>query len=491
MKLKPITVTLVMLLIVFSISIIYFNVKKMNERFLVPDVPEYDPNQIDENCINYIGDIKNWKLDFGLPEGTNDTERRLREEKIKRRSEIISLFTTMKSPVYSIFGQQYFYSDACVIPKNNMTVINMPDDTCKLEGNFIKESDITETVIGIEQSEDYKNKYGSAGIEYLEEYKKKYIVPDKIKIYTPDLFRNITSLNENDMKPNKGCIIPTRTPEEFFNFIDRIAAMRYFNDDNNTRLIEEARIVDIKNKLVAVVDKDRAIIARDIAIAQRIAAEQERDRVIIERDAALAKIVILEADIVKLNATIIQLNNNIAQLQNTIVDRDNTIIAKQNDIDKLIAEKQDEITAKNKAIDEMRALVVKYNNVDNKLREIIAQLVVVPTFYRGKNYTGESTTFNLTPKDVKKLLPGLGDYGWNDAIASVMVPPGYRVNLFDNANFKGKKYVLNGSKAEFPKSFRRRAGSIRIEKTKNNASDDMPPKVTVDPLSDLKTKYNF
>lgn len=484
MVLKPITVTLVMLLIVFIIAIIYFHIRKLNERFLAPEVPEYDPNQMDENCINYIDGVKKWALDFGLPEGTNDKEKRLREERIKRRAEVISLFTTMKSPVYSIFGQQYFYSDACVIPTINLGNLKMPEDTCSLEGNYIKEGDIIEGTISVEGSDYYKNKYGNSGIEYLEEYKKKYIVPDRVKIYTPGLFRNITSLNENEMNPNKGCVIPTKTPEEFFDTIDRIAAMKYFNDDNNTRLIEEARIDATKNKLTSIVHRDIAIEQRIAAEAARDKAIAERDKVIIERDAALAKIVVLEAEIARLTAQLNDANSQIAGLNITVASRDAEIV-------RIKAELEAEIKARNKALDEMRALVQRYNETDEQLRAVIKKLIVVPTFYKAKNFEGEYTTFDISPKDEKTFLPGLGHLGWNDAIASVMVPPGYRVNLFDNSNYKGKKYVLNGSKAEFPKSFRRRAGSIRIEKTKKNDIDTLPDKVTTLDNTDLKTKYGI
>ncbi len=489
MALKPITVTLIMLLIVVSIAIIYFNVKKINERFLIPpDVPEYDKNKIDENCMNYVNGVKGWRLDFGLPEATNDKERKYREEKIKRRAEIISLFTTMKFPVYSIFGQQYFYSDACVIPKTNMDTINIPEDTCILNGNFIKENEAGEILEGTEGLDYYKNKYGMSGIEYLEEYRKKYVIPDKVQIYTPGLFRSKTALNENEMTPNNGCIIPTTTPEEFFNTIDRIAGIRFFNDDNTIRLHEEDRFDLTKKKMLAIVDRDKNI-------ELRIAAEQERDRVIIERDKALARIEELKIEISNAKAEIARLDAIIIDRNNTIAARDNTIIENNNEINKLRKEKEDEITEKNTLINEMRALVADYNKVDEQLRERIKNLIVVPIFYDGHNYTGTSTSFNLSPsektreiRELSKETDSRGD--WRHRISAVMVPPGYRVNIFTNANMKGKKYVLNGSNPALPKAVRK-SNSLRIERIKPDPIAENPAKVTVPDATILKIKYGF
>lgn len=437
MELTPITVTLVILLIILSILVIYFSIKI--EKFSAPDVPEYDPKQVDENCMNYITNIKSWNLDYGLPEPTNEKEKKAREDRIKRRADIISLFTTMKSPMYSVFGQQYAYSDACVIPRPNIKSINMIEDTCILDGNVIKETDDDD---------------GTSSIAEIKNYKKKYIQSDKIQLYTPEIFRNNTALNENDMKPNKGCIIRIKDdPNIFFDTIDRLGAISNFKTDNDIRLLEEEKVKAIREKIKAIEERRIALEERRIAIEERIFADNERQRVEIERNVALAQI---EQDRIIIEAAKIYT----AQLQETIVQDANTLTNTKADYDRQIGDL-------NNRISEAQNRINKALQLEQKLRKKIEDLTVKPTFYKDTDFRGASISLDEGEWDIGQLNAAGQRTGYgrvNDTISSVIVPKDYNVTIFTDAGFRGRQTTLTMPSCALGKKFRDKISSVKVVK---------------------------
>ncbi len=428
MELTPVTVTLIILLIILSISIIYFNLK-INEKFVAPDVPDYD--LIGENCISYVTNVKGWNLDYGIPEPTNQKEIKAKEEKIRRRAEIISLFSTMKSPTYSIFGQQYTYSDACAMPKSNILSINMNEGDCSLNGNFIRES----------EDDD-----GTASIAEIVDYRKKYVVPDGIRLYTPELFRNATALNELDMRPNKGCIVTLSNQELFFNMIDRIAAMRYFDNDNKNRIIEEDRVKAIKEKIQAIEERRIAIGERNVAIEQRIFAENERQRVEIERNVALAQI---EQDRIIIDNA----NNQIRNLQSVIEQDAATLANTRADYDRRINELNNIINNTQNALNEKIRL-------EQQLRQKIIDLTVKPKVFRDTDFRGAS----LELDEGEYHEDYLQQRGFNNSISSVIVPKDYKVIVFKDPGFRGRSAELTLPVCKFGKHLQDRISSIKVVK---------------------------
>ncbi|MCB1124550.1 MAG: hypothetical protein KJT03_23555, partial [Verrucomicrobiae bacterium] len=61
-------------------------------------------------------------------------------------------------------------------------------------------------------------------------------------------------------------------------------------------------------------------------------------------------------------------------------------------------------------------------------------------------------------------IPNMQDSGWNDRISSIMVLPGYKIQVFQDANFKGDSTIFESHQQKLPGSWNDRISSIRVLK---------------------------
>jgi hypothetical protein len=141
---------------------------------------------------------------------------------MKDRLDIISGLTTVKSPQYSIWGQQYAYSDACLLHKENLKLYDAQIDTCNIQGKSLSKENI--------------NDFG-----------RKAILTNNVKLYTPNEFGEVATLNVSTMKPKNGCLIDTRDKDKFFKLIDELVSIKKFNRENVINIMEAEKNKSDKN----------------------------------------------------------------------------------------------------------------------------------------------------------------------------------------------------------------------------------------------------
>jgi hypothetical protein len=220
--LNIIFVSLCIIIILLCIINILYNVK---EGFLSPS---FDPNAIQENCLDYIT-YKNWEIDYGMSYKNTEIDQLTKQKHIKDRLEIISGLTTLKVSKYSVLGQQYLYGDACVLQKENLKLYNTDNNSCNIENKVLSDNNI--------------NEFG-----------RKNINNENINLYTPDAFSKITSFDSSKMNPNDGCFVDTRNKDNFFKMIDNLISTKKFERDNQINLYE----VD-KNKALKDLSSEKEI----------------------------------------------------------------------------------------------------------------------------------------------------------------------------------------------------------------------------------------
>lgn len=210
---ESLLVTLVVV-VFLMVSLILYRTLSRGVREHFDSTVLYDPNEITENCLNYVIAQKGWKLDYGIPAPTNEQEQEAKQKRVAQRNDIISQFQAVKSPAYSIWGQKFFYSDACMLRPESLPQFDADRATCSIEGKVLSDTTV--------------NNYG-----------RKDVVKKTVKLDTPESFRNITKLNEKNMEPSDGCILDTHNKDTFFRKIDEIASMKNFFEDNKMNLLEE------------------------------------------------------------------------------------------------------------------------------------------------------------------------------------------------------------------------------------------------------------
>lgn len=82
--------------------------------------------------------------------------------------------------------------------------------------------------------------------------------------------------------------------------------------------------------------------------------------------------------------------------------------------------------------------------------------------YSGKNYTGRKKGFGVGRYNMSQL--GIG----NDNLSSIRVPKGYKVVLFQDANFRGGQRILLNSRSALNPSWNNRTSSLRVLRANNN-----------------------
>ena len=205
-----VTVTLTILILVSILH--WLESRRTREHF--ESTVLYDPGEVTENCLKYVVADKGWKLDYGIPAPTSEQEQEARRKKIEQRTDVISQFQAIKSPAYSIWGQKFHYSDACMLRPESMMQFDADKGVCSIEGKVLADTTV--------------NKYG-----------RKDVLKKKVQLDTPETFRSVTKLNEQQMEPNDGCILSTTEKEEFFRKVDEIAAIKTFEEDNKVNLLLE------------------------------------------------------------------------------------------------------------------------------------------------------------------------------------------------------------------------------------------------------------
>lgn len=196
---------------IFALIIIIFSIYNLFSNN-VENYVNYDTNQYQENCVDYINS-KNWSVDYGLSFPNTEEGNLLSQSFMKDRMDVISGLTTVKSPQYSIWGQQFVYSDACLLQKENLKLYDAKIDTCNIQGKSL--------------SKDSINDFG-----------RKAVLTNNVKLYTPKEFASVSTLNVSTMKPKKGCLIDTRDKDRFFKLIDELVAVKKFDRDNIINLKE-------------------------------------------------------------------------------------------------------------------------------------------------------------------------------------------------------------------------------------------------------------
>lgn len=98
--------------------------------------------------------------------------------------------------------------------------------------------------------------------------------------------------------------------------------------------------------------------------------------------------------------------------------------------------------------------------VGNDFNDQISSIVVEPMrvmLFQHANYGGASQSFGPGRYDVNQLKVG------NDQASSVLVPPGYRVTVFQHAGFKGTKKVFTGDASYVGNDFNDQVSSLIVE----------------------------
>lgn len=216
----------------------------------------YDPNQVEENCLNFI-QTKGWELDYGLPpaKDPNEKNKEFRQKMLRLRADIISNLTAVKSSMYSIWGQQYRYSDACLLQKKIKDQYQLVNGNCTIEGKVLGPNKI--------------NKYG-----------RREVKGTTIQLHTPESFARVATLNQKEMTPNNGCFIDARNKDSFFYLIDQLAAQKNFQTENRVNLYE-----NVKNKQQQIANKER----EQKVIAQRNYQVEKKQKEVVQRDLKVAQ----------------------------------------------------------------------------------------------------------------------------------------------------------------------------------------------------------
>ena len=94
------------------------------------------------------------------------------------------------------------------------------------------------------------------------------------------------------------------------------------------------------------------------------------------------------------------------------------------------------------------------------MNDQISSLVIEPltvTLFQHANYGGASQSLGLGRFDVARLAVG------NDQVSSVLVPPGFKVTLFEKAGFTGRKKVIQGDQTYVGDDFNDIVSSVIVE----------------------------
>ena len=81
--------------------------------------------------------------------------------------------------------------------------------------------------------------------------------------------------------------------------------------------------------------------------------------------------------------------------------------------------------------------------------------------FSGKNYTGRRKAFRMGSYNMNQL--GIG----NDNLSSIVVPRGYKVVLYENANFKGQKRTVFNSLRALNANWNNRVSSLQVMLSKS------------------------
>lgn len=106
-----------------------------------------------------------------------------------------------------------------------------------------------------------------------------------------------------------------------------------------------------------------------------------------------------------------------------------------------------------------RAFTGQVGNVA-EMNDRISSLVIEPltvTLFQHAQYGGTSQNLGLGRFDVAKLTVG------NDQVSSVLVPPGFKVTLFEKAGFAGRKKVIQGDQTYVGDDFNDIVSSVIVE----------------------------